>query len=68
MSTNEIAGLTRAWPSNPIIVTHDGTKLGEETGEGTFTDVWIFTTMDINIFLPALDVWGQTRTYASTSH
>ena len=34
MSTNEIAGLTRAWPVTNI-VTHDGTKLGEETGEGT---------------------------------
>lgn len=67
MSTNEIAGLTRAWPSNSIVVTHDGTKLGEETGEGTFNpDVWIFNPWTPNMGFPALDVWGQTRTYAST--
>lgn len=67
MSTNEIAALTRVWPATTNPVTHDGTALGSDATAGSFNpDVWIFNPWTPNMGYPALDIWGQTRTYATT--
>jgi hypothetical protein len=66
MTMNEIAGLDRTWPSNADVVTHDGTKIGSETGEGTFNpDVWIINPWTPNLGYPDLDVYNQTRNFAT---
>lgn len=66
MTMNEISGLTRAWASESDCVAHDGTKLGSSTTAGTFNpDVWIINPWTPNLGYPDLDIYQQTRMFAT---
>ena len=66
MTMNEIAALSRAWNPESSCVAHDGTLLGSSTAEGSFNpDVWIINPWIPNMGYPELDVYQQTRNFAT---
>lgn len=66
MTMNEISDLTRPWASESDCVAHDGTKLGSSTTAGSFNpDVWIINPWTPNMGYPDLDIYSQTRMFAT---
>ena len=66
MTMNEISDLTRAWASESDCVAHDGTKLGSSTTAGSFNpDVWVINPWTPNMGYPDLDIYNQTRMFAT---
>jgi len=66
LTMNEISQLTRTWASESLCVAHDGTKLGDSTTAGTFNpDVWVINPWIPNMGFPELDVYTQTKMFAT---